>query len=62
MFSQPLEETGAFFVARFFSLISSPLERLFLIITTHLREQAPFNKQKISSTIDFPEANHGFLG
>ena len=49
-------------MAPFFSLISSPLERLFLIITTHLREQAPFNKQKISSTTDFPEANHGFLG
>ena len=37
MFSQPLEETGAFFVARFFSLKSRPLERLFLIITTHLQ-------------------------
>ena len=61
MFSQSLAETGAFFVARFFSLISRPLERLFLIITTHLREQAPFKKQKISSTTDFPEVNHGFL-
>ncbi len=45
MFPQPLAETGSFFVASYFSLTLRLLERLFLIITTDLGEQAPFNKQ-----------------